>query len=431
MKIIYTLIFLLGFSVMTVSGQSNDPAPKQTKPILLMNGVAHLGDGTVIENSAIGFADGKITLVADATTARIDMSQFEVINIEGKHVYPGFIDPNSELGLEEVSAVNATVDVRETGSINPNVRSVIAFNTDSELLPTTRHNGVLTAQVVPQGGIISGTSSIMQLDAWNWEDAVIKMDDGIHLNWPSRKIRPRWWMGETEYSENKEYDNSVAEIEKLFNDAKAYAANNHGVVNIKLESMKGLFDGSKQLFIHENAAKAIIESVQFALQSGVKKVVVVGGRDAEMITEFIKDNNIPIILNGVHLLPQREEEDVFMPYKTPALLHAAGIKFCLAYGKGAMGERNLPFIAGTAVAYGLDKEEALKTITSNTAEILGVPDLGTLKIGYRATLFVSEGDALDMRTNKVSLAFIDGRNVKIDGMQEVLYERYKAKYGQK
>jgi imidazolonepropionase-like amidohydrolase len=415
---------------MTVFGQSNDPSPKQSKPILLMNGVAHLGDGKVIENSAIGFADGKITLVADATTARIDISKFEVIDIAGKHVYPGFIIPNSDLGLQEVNAVNATIDRNEVGALNPNVRSAVAYNTDSELTPTMRHNGILTAQVVPQGGAIAGTSSIMQLDAWNWEDAVIKMDDGVHLNWPSRKVRPRWWMGETEYSENKEYDNTVKEIQKLFNDAKAYAENNRGVKNIKLEAMKGLFDGSKQLFIHENGAKAIIESEQFAQQVGVKKIVIIGGRDVGMITEFIKDNNIPVILNGVHLLPQRDEEDVDMPYKTAALLHKAGIKFCLAYGKGAMGERNLPFIAGTAAAYGMSKEDALKTITSNTAEILGLIDLGILKDGYRATLFVSEGDALDMRTNKVIYAFIDGRKVKIDGMQEVLYERYKAKYGQ-
>lgn len=430
MKTRNIIAFVFAFSLGNAFAQSNQPAPIQDKPILLMNGFAHLGNGEVIENSVIAFENGKITMVADAQVVRIDPSKYEVVSISGKHVYPGFILPNTELGLREIDAVPATVDAREIGSLKPNVRSLIAYNTDSELITTFKHNGILTAQIVPRGGTISGTSSIVQLDAWNWEDAVVKVDDGVHLSWPSRKFRPRWWLGETEYRVNEEYDNQVAQIHKLFNDALAYSENNDGVKNIKLEAMKGLFDGSKQLFIHENSAKSIIESVQGAQKSGVKKIVITGGREAGMITEFIKDNNIPIILDGVHLLPNRDESDIDMPYKTPAILHKAGIKFCLAYGSSTMSERNLPFLAGTAAAYGMSKEEALKTITSNSAEILGMSDLGILKEGNRATLFVSDGDALDMRTNNLSHAFIDGRKVKINGMQEVLHERYKEKYGQ-
>lgn len=431
MKIRYILTLVVALSMMSAFGQSNDPAPSQSKPIILMNGIAHLGDGQVIQNSAIAFEGGKITTVADATVIRIDVSKYEVIDVSGKHVYPGFILPDTELGLREVDAVNATVDAAEVGSINANLRSIIAYNTDSEIITTFRHNGILTAQIVPRGGAISGTSSIVQLDAWNWEDAIIKIDDAVHMNWPSRRFGPRWWLGETEFRENKGYDNSVAEIQKLFNDAKAYNENDRGIKNLKLEAMKGLFDGSKQLFIHENSAKSILESVQAAKKNGVKKIVITGGREAGMIVDFIKENNIPVILAGVHVLPQKDEEDVNMPYKTPALLHQAGIKFCIAYGGSTMSERNLPFLAGTAAAYGMSKEDALKTITSNTADILELTGLGSLKEGYRATLFVSEGDALDMRTNKVTNAFIDGRKVQIDGMQEVLYERYKKKYNQK
>ncbi len=430
MKIKYIIACMFAFSLGNIYAQSNQPAPNQVKPILLMNGVAHLGDGKVIENSIIAFEKGKITMVADAKLVRIDPSKYQVVNIAGKHVYPGFILPDSELGLREVDAVRASVDASEVGDLKPNVRSIIAYNTDSELIPTFKHNGILTAQIVPSRGTISGTSSIVQLDAWNWEDAVVKVDDGIHLNWPSRKFGPRWWLGETEYRVNEKYDHQVAQVRKLFDDAKAYNANRIGGKNIKLEAMLGLFDGSKQLFIHENSAKAIIESVQAVKKLGVQKIVIVGGREAGMIIEFIKDNNIPIILGGVHLLPRQDEEDVDMPYKTPALLHKAGIKFCLSYGSSTMSERNLPFLAGTAAAYGLSKEEALKTITSSTAEILGLTDLGVLKQGYRATLFVSEGDALDMRTNSVIHAYIDGRKVITDGMQEVLYNRYKEKYDQ-
>lgn len=431
MRTRHIIAWVLALMVSNNFAQSNQPAPDQSKPILLMNGVAHLGNGEVINNSLIAFESGEITMVVDATVARIDMSQYETVDISGKHVYPGFILPNSSLGLVEVESVNATRDAQEVGSLNPNVRSIIAYNTDSELIPTFRHNGILTAQIVPSGGPISGTSSIVQLDAWNWEDAIVKADDGIHLSWPPRKFRPRWWRGETEYRENKNYDKSVAEIEKLFNDTKAYSENNGGVKNIKLEAMKGVFDGSKQLFIHENMAKSMIESVQMVKKTGVKNIVISGGREAAMIVEFIKDNNISVILDGVHNMPSREEEAVDLPYETPAILHKAGVKFCIAYGSSTMSERNLPFLAGTAAAYGMDKEEALKLITSNTAEILGLTDLGVLKNGNRATLFVSEGDALDMRTNQVTHAFIDGRQVKINGMQEVLHERYKEKYGQK
>ena len=431
MKINYIIGFLLMFIVSFGYSQSNSPAASQSKPILLMNGVAHLGNGQVIENAAIGFENGKLSIVVDATVARIDMNKFEVIDVAGKHIYPGFILPNSELGLKEVDAVNATLDAEEVGDMKPNVRSIISYNTDSELTPTFRHNGILTAQIVPSSGTISGTSSIVQLDAWNWEDAALKVDDGIHMNWPSRRFGPRWWLGETEFRENKNYDNTVSTIEKLFDDATAYGADNAGVKNIKLEALQGLFDGSKQLFIHENASKSIIESVQFAKSKGVKNIVVVGGREAALIADFLKSNNIPVILNGVHLLPRRDEEDVDMPYKTPALLKEAGVKFCIAYGGETMSERNLPFLAGTAVAYGLGKEDAVNALTLSTAEILKLDGLGELKEGNRATLFVSEGDALDMRTNNVTHAYIDGRKVKVDGMQEVLYERYKEKYGQK
>lgn len=430
MKIRNIITFAFALILGNAISQSNAPVKAQEKPILLMNGIAHLGNGQIINNSAIGFEKGKLTMVADATVVRIDMAKYEVINVEGMHVYPGFILPNSELGLREVDAVPATVDASEVGDLKPNVRAAIAYNTDSELITTFKHNGILTAQIVPGGGGISGTSSIVQLDAWNWEDAIIKEDDGIHLSWPSRKLRPRWWMGETEYRENKEYSETVAKIKKLFDDAKSYAEAKSETKNIKLEAMVGLFDGSKQLFIHENAAKSILESVQFAKSNNVSKIVVVGGREAGLIASFLSDNKIAVILNGVHLLPNRDGQDVDLPYKTPALLQKAGIKYCIAYGGETMSERNLPFLAGTAAAYGLSKEEALQAITSNTAEILGLSDLGVLKENNRATLFVSAGDALDMRTNNVKYAFIDGRMVKINGMQEVLFERYKEKYDQ-
>lgn len=427
-NIIYTIlaIFTLNMSV----AQSPAPAVNQLKPILIINGTAHLGDGSIVENSAIGFANGKINFVGNANDANLNRSNYDIIDAKGKHIYPGFIIPNSDLGLNEVSAVRATQDGDETGALNPNVRSIIAYNTDSELIPTLRFNGVLTAQVVPKGGSISGTSSIVQLDAWNWEDAGLKVDDGLHLNWPNKKLRRRWWMGETEGQPNKNYDKSVKQLKKLFTDASSYSKSSKAPMNLRLESMKGLFDGSKQLFIHENKAVDILTSINYAKEIGVKKIVLVGGEDALYIKSFLLENNISIILSDVHRLPSRTEEDVDMPYKLPFLLNQAGIKYCLGY-EGVANSRNLPFFAGTSAAYGLDKELALKSITLDAAEILGVADqLGSLTTGKNATLFISEGDALDMRTNKMVAVYIGGRKVTLEAMQQRLYKKYQAKYGQ-
>ena len=432
MKSLYTFIFIITVGTIGFS-QSKAPAPAQERPILLLNGVAHLGNGKVIQNSAIGFENGKITMVVDATLARFDMRKFEVINILGKHVYPGLIVPNTELGLREVDAVNATLDVYEVGTIKPNLRSIIAYNTDSEVIPTFRHNGVLLAQVTPRGGVIPGASSVVQLDAWNWEDAAIRVDDGIHLTWPLRTLPPRWWKNETEYRDNENYQSSVDELDKLFADTKAYGESTNKEKNIKLEAMLGLFDGSKQLYIHADNAKSMIEAHMFAEERGVSKVVLVGAKEAHLITDYLKENDIPVILEGVHFLPARAEEDVDLPFKKPKILFDAGVKFCLAYGTGDTSNgRNLAFMAGTAAAHGLDKEEALQLITSNTAEILGIAErFGTIENDKSATLVVSEGDLLDMRTSKVTMAFIDGRKVTLSGRQENLNEKYKKKYGQK
>jgi imidazolonepropionase-like amidohydrolase len=181
--IIYTFLALVVASA-SVFAQAPAPAKAQAKPIALTGGVTHLGNGEVIQNSIIAFDKGKLTVVADATTSKIDLSAYEVIDINGKHVYPGFILPNSQLGLAEVSSIRAMNDNAETGILNPNVRSVISYNTDSEYIPTFRFNGVLLAETTPQGGLISGQSSVMEMEGWNWEDAAHTVDVGIHMNWP-------------------------------------------------------------------------------------------------------------------------------------------------------------------------------------------------------------------------------------------------------
>lgn len=430
MKIHILLFCLLTGFVNRVNAQTMvTPAGPQETPLLLTGATAHLGNGQIIENAIIGFDKGKLTIVAKSGEA-VNKSGYEIVDVTGKHIYPGFILPATDLGLAEVSSVRATLDNDETGLVNPNVRSIIAYNTDSELIPTLRFNGILIAQIRAFGGLISGTSSIVQLDAWNWEDAIFQADEGIYMNWPNRETRQFDFSTFTfKTSPNERYDQYIAELTEIFAESRNYRKGDYGnKVNLKLEAMKGLLEGGKKLYINANDAKSIIESIKFAKNMGVEKVVLVGAGEAYMIKEFLKAEDIPVILGNVHSLPRKPDDDVDLPYRMAYLLHREGILTGLAY-RGTQNSRNLPFFAGTAASYGLGREEALKLITSNTAKILGIDDrVGSLEVGKDATLFVSEGDALDMRSNQLIHAFINGRKIQLDATQQALYQKYKSKY---
>lgn len=422
-KIIFTLLITASFL-----------GTAQNKSIVILNAVAHIGNDSIIQNSIIGIKNGKIVEVLDATKAKVELGNYdEKIEANGMHVYPAIIAPNSTLGLTEIEAVRATNDFRDVGTTLPNVRSVIAYNTDSKIIPTVRTNGVLLAQITPRGGLVSGTSSVMMLNGWNWEDAAYKIDDGIHVNWP--KMQTRSWndneqtMGGAE--KNKEYTKQVSELKKLFADAKAYNESDITEKNLRFESMKGIFNNTQNVYIHANNVKEITEAVYFGKQFDLKRIVIVGGKDSWMITDLLKENNVSIIVNRVHDLPDFAEDDVDLPFKLPALLQKAGVLFCLN-NEGdmeAMGTRNLPFMAGTAAAYGLTKEQALNSVTINTAKILGIDQTtGSIESGKDANLFISTGDALDMRTNNVKHAFIKGNSVDLNNEQKALYDKYKKKY---
>ncbi len=433
MKNISLFIFVLIISITTKAQQT--PAQKQTRSILILNGTAHLGNGKIIENSAIGFKDGKITMVADAKLIKLANNDFDItIDATGKHVYPGFIAPNSTLGMVEIDAVKASDDEDEIGSLNPNVRSIIAYNTESRVIETVRPNGILMAQITPRGGRISGTSSIVQLDAWNWQDALIKENDGVHLNFPYTFSRSNWWEGPVMIEPNKEYSKQKEEIANFLSNAKAYLGDNANARNLVLETAKGLFDGTQTLFIHANEEKQIIDAIELSKEYGIQKMVIVGGFEAYKISDLLLKNNIGILLRRVHDMPTNEDQDIDLPYKMAKILTDKGVVVGLENSgeMERMNTRNLPFLAGTCAAYGLDKEIALQLITSNTAKLLGIDNqCGTLEQGKDATLFISDGDALDMRTNKLSKAFIQGRDVNLATHQSELNDRYKDKYNQK
>ncbi len=366
--------------------------------------------------------------MADASIIRIDPNAFDTIyKVYGKHIYPSFILPNTTLGITEIDAVRASRDYREIGGINPNIRSLIAYNTDSKLAKTVRSNGVLIAQVTPRGGVISGQSSIMHLDGDNWEDAALKADDGIHINWPNSYYRTGWWAEPGETKENKEYQNKINELEKLFLKAKAYESSTN-IIDLKMESMKGLFQGTKNLYLHANSAGDIRDAIEFSEKHHVKNIIIVGGEDAVSISSLLVEKNISLILNRVHRLPKSQDSPIDEPFKQAKKLHDAGVLFCLSYegDMEAMGARNLAFTAGTTVAYGQEYEKAVQSITLNSAKILGVSDIvGSIEKGKRATFFISSGDALDMRTNNVEEAFINGVRIDLNNHQKELFNKYK------
>ena len=417
---------------MEPAAQSPVVAPAQKKPVLLMGGTVHTGTGIVIENGAVAFASGKITFVGATSAINFDQSGFEIIDVSGKQVYPGLIFPNTSVGLVEIGGVDVTVDNRETGDLNPNVRALAAYNTDSHVIPVIRANGILLAQIVPQGTLLPGTSSVVQLDAWNWEDAAYKADNGLMMGWPRKSGfsgRGRTTMLQSPSEATSAYDKNVEQLEKIFADAVAYAAvEKPADVNLRLEAMRGLFDGSKVLFINAPEPKGIIAAVLFAKRNGVRKMVLNGaGEAAWTVKDFLKENNIPVILANPLSLPQNEESDIRLPFKLASWFTREGILVGLTYSSQAYG--NLPFAAGQTVSYGLTKEEALQTVTLNTAKILDIADkTGSLEQGKDANIVVSTGDILDMKSNNIEYAFISGRNISLDNKHKQLYRRFQAKY---
>ena len=406
------------------------PAQAQKETITLTNATIHVGNGQVINGGTVVITNGKITAVGTNTSA-----SGKVIDCKGKNIYPGLILTSCELGLMEVPAVRATIDAEEIGEMNPSIRSIVAYSTDSKVTNTLRPNGILLANIVPGGGIISGSSSVVQLDAWNWEDAVYKMDGAVHFRMPSllARTRGRGFGGIPQTPTVDPVKKGLEQIENVkvfFREAKAYNAEpNHENTNLKYEAVKGLFSKKQKLFIHCNIVKEMLLAVDFVKEFGFD-VVLVGAADSWQIADILKQNNIAVILEQLHSLPVMVDDDVDQPFKTPAMLQKAGVLFALNDDDENTRSRNLAFNAGTAAANGLSKEEALSAITLNAAKILGIDDkTGSVETGKDANIVVCDGDILDMKSNLISYAFIQGRQVDLTNKQTQLFDKYKYKYG--
>jgi imidazolonepropionase-like amidohydrolase len=406
---------------------------------LLKNGVIHTISNGVIQGSIL-FDNGKITHVGEFIAPQVGT---EIIDLEGKHVYPGFIAAVSGIGLVEINAVDVTNDHSERGNFNPNVRANVAYNPDSEIIPTTRSNGVLIANVVPASGLVSGQSSIMMMDGWTWENATLSHPSGLHINWPQMGTRARGRFGRSVpiKKQIERRNKSLKALDDIMKESRAYArlrqtksrsAENYHNEDLRLESMIPYVQGKLPIYVHANEVRQIEAAVHWSKRQDVN-IIIVGGKDAWRTTNLLRENKVPVIYESVTALPNRRYEDYDQAYKGPALLHEAGVQFCIASSGSAGGAyrvRNLPNQAAMAAAYGLPKNEALRSITLSAAEILGIDkQVGSLESGKDATLFISNGDALEIRTN-VLQAYIQGRKVDMGDRHKMLFHKYQEKYRQ-
>jgi len=425
------IIFLL---TLTVFANEQIPAPPQKNPIILKNGFIHTISNGVIEGSIL-FNKGKIIRIAKYITPPKDC---EVIDLNGKHVYPGMIAAVSGLGLVEINAVAVTNDHSERGDFNPNVRTNVAFNPDSEIIPTTRSNGILIANVIPASGLVSGQSSVMMLDGWTWENATLSSPSGLHINWPNMNSRS---STENDKKRLKAAKQQLDDLEKMIKDARAYArlrqtksrsAENYHNEDLRWESMIPYVEKKLPIFVHANEIRQIEASISWANRHNLK-IVIVGGKDAWRTTDLLVKNKIPVIYEGVTSLPFRRFEDYDQAYKTPSILYEKGVQFCISdYGYAGRAEqiRNLPYQASMAASYGLPKEAAFRAVTLSVAEILGIDkEVGSLEEGKDATLFISDEDPLEIRTNIIQ-AFIQGKKIDMGDRHKSLYSKYKEKYRQ-
>lgn len=417
-------------------GHDSIPGSKQSRPILLSNADVYTVTQGVIEEGDLLFDQGKIVEIGKNLDAPANA---EVIDLKGKRIYPGFISANSTLGLVEINAVRATRDYAESGSINPNARSATAINPDSELIPVTRANGVLVSHVLPQGGLISGSSTVVSLEGWTIEEMALETQAGIHIRWPRSPRDPDFHpdapssFNATKAEES--YQENIRKLDTVIEDARAFrkALKNDPEsidVDLRWESLISLLEKRISAFVSATRVREIRDAVHWAARQDLP-IVIFTGSDAWRAADTLKANNVGVILNNVNSLPMRRWESYDVAFANAALLHKKGVRFAIAFGGGgptSSNERHLPYEAAKAAAHGLPRDEALKAITIYPAQLLGVDDrVGSLEPGKRATLFICDGDPLDLRS-QVSGVYIDGREVDLSSRHTLLYEKYKKKY---
>ncbi|MBW3671628.1 MAG: amidohydrolase [Acidobacteria bacterium] len=403
------------------------PGAPQSSPVLLRGGDLYTISSGVLPATDLLFADGRIVEIGKGLQPP---EGAEVVDVSGRRVYPGLIGAQTTIGLVEISAVRATSDVQEVGDLTPEVAAHVAYNPDSEIIPTVRANGVTTVQVTPAGSLLRGQTFVTHLDGWTKEDAGVRLVEGMSLRWPAVKPASGWWVETSAEEQLEAMAQERRKLRQFFDDALAYreakAGGRETEENTRLEAMISVLEGDIPLYVDADDYRQIVEAVAFTRDYGVR-MILTGGREAYRATDLLKRHDIPVIVGAVQALPMRQDDDYDQAYKLPAQLHQAGVTFCLSQ-PSSWATRNLPLQAGHAVGYGLPSDVALRSITLSVAEILGIADReGSLEVGKDATLFVSSGDVMNTLGHRVTHMWIEGRRVDLDNKHKELYRKYEEK----
>lgn len=388
----------------------------------LVGATLHPVDQASIENGSLIIRDGRI----EALGADLDIpADAQIVRLDGQHVYPGFIHPASSLGLTEMGSVAGTVDTTEMGSINSAIRVEVAFNHDSMLLPVNIAGGILATHTVPSGGLIRGSSAVMNMDGWSWQDMIIRAPAGMHIAFPAA-------AASDSNNDDLKMINAALDAARHWQQASQAASDGSSIAprrNDALEALGPLLSGETSLFLYADRQDAIEAALDWAEDQEFENIIIVGGPDLQYVASRLASDNIPVILNGVYTMPTRRWEAYDQAYVAAAKLHEAGVQFAIGDGGGgfnATNARNLPFHAGSAAAFGLPKDAALRSVTLSVAEILGIDDqLGSLTAGKRASLIVTNGDPLEPMT-RIERVWIDGEEYDLSrNRHQQLYERYR------
>jgi imidazolonepropionase-like amidohydrolase len=418
--------------------------PAQDAPVLIVGATVHTVSGPTIENGALLFDDGIITAVGPADDLlpriRLDSSVLR-IDAAGKHVFPGLISPVSQMGLTEISAVRATHDFDETGAFSPEVRAAVAVNPDSVHIPVTRSNGVLIWNAAPVGGRVPGRASVMRAEGWTWEDMTLEPDGPLVLNWPRTRAGFDRFGEPEEDAELDQIEAAMRELDAFFDSAVAYltakAATPDHPTDLRLEAMRSYLPGHapnddrapRPILVFADDLDQITSAIAWASKRSLR-IVIVGGLDAALCAEQLKAAGVPVIIDGTHRMPKRTDAPYDDAFSLPARLHAAGVRFAVASSEREGNERNLPYEAGRAVAFGLPLDQALRSVTLSAAEILGIEGrVGSIEVGKAATLFIADAHALEVSA-VVEQVFIDGRAVDMTDRHKALRDLYTEKYRQ-
>ncbi|HLF57669.1 MAG TPA: amidohydrolase family protein [Thermoanaerobaculia bacterium] len=411
-------------------------AAAHAERVAFTNAVLHPVSGSEVTGGALLVEDGRI--VELAVTAPAESDGWRLVDLGGRHVWPGFVDAATDLGLVEVGSVRGTVDTREIGDFNPDLRVEVAFHPDSRRILPTVSGGVLTAHVVPDGDLFLGASAAMRLDGWTWEEMTLAAPVGQHLRYPRAVMRRGGWNAdEDEEKFEKERKQALQRLDELIGAARGYdrarAAFESGEgpavdLDPKLEALRLLLAGEAKLFLWADERNQIGQALDWAKKEGFARVVLVSGADAAFFAERLAAENVAVIVNGVHRLPARNWDPYDAPFAAAAKLHAAGVRIAFSDGESSENARNLPFQAATAVGYGLPREAAHRALTADAAEILGIADrVGSLAAGLEASFVVTDGDPLDIRTT-IERVFVRGAEIDLaQDPQRRLWDRYRAR----